>query len=270
MQTFIKSFIILTVLVATTTTALALPKEGRVIEAINVWENGDRSPKQPPVVDYYIDLGRKDGIKKDLLFQVFRPLIISDSYAIRALVGKVKVVIVYDDISIVRVHSLEPVVSRPLLDYDVVMIGDYVKLAPLPIKKPAPIKRNIPSSKTSFKTPVMVLLSNVLFDVDSSKIKPQAANALLKLFDLIQSQNEIILIEGHTSNTGTKVHNIQLSQKRAKSVEIFLKKQNKVRNRIISIGLGMNKPVASNNSEEGRAKNRRVEFYLIPSGELSF
>ena len=76
--------------------------------------------------------------------------------------------------------------------------------------------------------------------------------------------NARVRIEGNTDNRGSKAANIALSKKRAQSVANYLINEHKMAaNRIVVIGNGPDKPVASNDSEDGRAKNRRTDFELI-------
>ena len=69
---------------------------------------------------------------------------------------------------------------------------------------------------------------------------------------------------GHTDNTGSKQYNQQLSEDRAKSVENYLLTQHGIQSkRIVVKGFGDTKPIAPNDSDDGRLKNRRVEFIRI-------
>ncbi|HNB82108.1 MAG TPA: OmpA family protein, partial [Chitinophagaceae bacterium] len=72
-------------------------------------------------------------------------------------------------------------------------------------------------------------------------------------------------IEGHTDNAGLPDDNLQLSQERADACKAYLVKKGVQEDRISSVGYGDLKPVQSNETEAGRAANRRTEFHLIPS-----
>ena len=75
-----------------------------------------------------------------------------------------------------------------------------------------------------------------------------------------------VLIEGHTDNIGNPTANQQLSEKRALAVRDWLVESSNIPiKRFATKGLGDSKPVAENDSEVGRAKNRRVEIILIPN-----
>ena len=69
-----------------------------------------------------------------------------------------------------------------------------------------------------------------------------------------------IEIQGHTDNTGSADHNLKLSTERAETVKEFMQLYGIESIRLVSKGFGMIKPIESNDSEEGRAKNRRVEL----------
>ncbi|MEO1436520.1 MAG: OmpA family protein, partial [Bacteroidota bacterium] len=76
--------------------------------------------------------------------------------------------------------------------------------------------------------------------------------------------NSRIRIEGNTDNVGSRSSNVELSRKRANSVAEYLISEHKMpRNRFIIIGNGPDKPVASNDSDSGRAQNRRTDFELV-------
>ena len=72
-----------------------------------------------------------------------------------------------------------------------------------------------------------------------------------------------ILLAAHTDDIGGANYNIKLSQKRAESVKNYLVKQGIAIDRLESEGFGMNEPLVPNDSEENRAKNRRVEFRIL-------
>jgi outer membrane protein OmpA-like peptidoglycan-associated protein len=71
-------------------------------------------------------------------------------------------------------------------------------------------------------------------------------------------------VAGHTDSTGTNAYNQTLSQQRAESVSAYLRTRGVLADRIIPIGSGEERPVASNDNEAGRQQNRRVELTLVP------
>jgi OOP family OmpA-OmpF porin len=74
--------------------------------------------------------------------------------------------------------------------------------------------------------------------------------------------NMTIRIEGHTDNVGSDTYNQKLSEDRARAVFTYLQSKN-MGNRASSIGYGESKPIATNETDEGRAQNRRVEFVIL-------
>jgi outer membrane protein OmpA-like peptidoglycan-associated protein len=108
---------------------------------------------------------------------------------------------------------------------------------------------------------ILTLGSNVLFDTNSDVLKPGADDALNRVAQFLQSQSNFKLrIEGHTDSTGTAGYNEALSQRRADAVYHALVSRGVDSGRIQSIGRGMELPVATNATAEGRQQNRRVEL----------
>ena len=113
------------------------------------------------------------------------------------------------------------------------------------------------------------LKSAVLFDFDKSTLKPEATEELhraaLKIKEFSSAR---IIIEGHTDNFGTDAYNRDLSRARAAAVkDYFISQEGMETSGIESSGFGESRPIASNDTEEGRAKNRRVEIIIIPKGD---
>jgi outer membrane protein OmpA-like peptidoglycan-associated protein len=108
------------------------------------------------------------------------------------------------------------------------------------------------------------VLENVYFETDKSDLLPESVASLKKLFDILQSHPEMkVEIGGHTSSVGGHEHNVRLSQERAKAVKRFLLVQGINNLRIKTEGYGPDVPIDTNDSTEGRAKNRRVEVKVI-------
>lgn len=107
-------------------------------------------------------------------------------------------------------------------------------------------------------------LSNIYFEFDKSTLLAESFFELNKLFDLLWENVEMeILIEGHTDIIGSDVYNENLSQQRAKAVVDYLVKKGIPATRIYYKGYGRSMPIASNDSEDGRSRNRRVEFLIL-------
>jgi OOP family OmpA-OmpF porin len=112
----------------------------------------------------------------------------------------------------------------------------------------------------------LISTTAILFDLEKATLKPESKNELDRIGAiLIQVPDLIVEIGGHTDATGTDTYNMKLSDERAKAVRDYLVAnfpQIKPGN-LISKGYGESTPVAPNNTKEGRAKNRRVEFKIV-------
>jgi len=99
------------------------------------------------------------------------------------------------------------------------------------------------------------------FDTGKSAIKPESMPIVEQIAALMKAHTDLKLsIEGHTDNVGTAASNKTLSEQRAKAVLDAVVKQGIAANRMTAVGWGQDKPVADNRTEEGKAKNRRVEI----------
>jgi outer membrane protein OmpA-like peptidoglycan-associated protein len=108
------------------------------------------------------------------------------------------------------------------------------------------------------------LTSDILFDLDSSALRPESRQTLRELANTFAKYSDInrIEVEGHTDSTGTARYNNRLSQRRANSVRTYLVDQGVPGARIIARGYGESQPKASNDTSEGRQLNRRVEIHI--------
>jgi outer membrane protein OmpA-like peptidoglycan-associated protein len=112
---------------------------------------------------------------------------------------------------------------------------------------------------------LIVNLSDVLFDFNKATLKPGAKEKLSKLTGIMLAYPGPyrIEIEGHTDAIGSEEYNLKLSEERANSVRSYLLQAGIAQNRIIATrGLGKSKPVATNDTPEGRQVNRRVEIII--------
>jgi OmpA-OmpF porin, OOP family len=101
----------------------------------------------------------------------------------------------------------------------------------------------------------------VLFDFDKSTIKPEAAQILDRLVAFMnENRASRVALSGHTDNIGTEAYNLKLSDRRWMSVRDYVVKKGVEGGRVSGQGFGESKPIASNATAEGRAKNRRVEI----------
>lgn len=108
---------------------------------------------------------------------------------------------------------------------------------------------------------VSVRINNVFFDFDKSEIKSESFGELDRLVELLKKFPGLgVEIAGHTDENGTAEYNYALSGRRSQSVVAYLIQQGVPPRRIRARGYGKDKPIAPNNTEDGRALNRRVEF----------
>ena len=113
---------------------------------------------------------------------------------------------------------------------------------------------------------LIVNMSDVLFDTGSYTLKPGAREKLAKISGIVLAHPGLNLqIEGHTDSVGADEFNQQLSERRADSVRDFLAEQGVPASSITAKGFGKTQPVASNDTAEGRQRNRRVE--LVVNGD---
>ena len=128
-----------------------------------------------------------------------------------------------------------------------------------------------PGTPPSFKVDVVgcmveqtVALQNVNFEFGSDKLTAGAMSILDGIGGSLLSQTAVkVLVTGHTDALGPQSYNLQLSQRRAKSVMLYLIGKGIEPTRVSAEGEGEFSPIASNDTEEGRAQNRRVEFKII-------
>lgn len=121
---------------------------------------------------------------------------------------------------------------------------------------------NLKAEETDTELKLM-LDASVLFDYDQSNIRPDAEISLLSVLMVIEEYpSSKIRIEGHTDGTGEEDYNLDLSKKRAQSVRDWLIERGCDSERLVPIGFGESKPIASNDTEEGRQQNRRVEIII--------
>jgi hypothetical protein len=113
-----------------------------------------------------------------------------------------------------------------------------------------------------------VLLYGILFDVDKASLKPESVTQLQHIVFLMITYPELNLeVQGHTDNKGSDAYNMELSEKRAQTVCTYLELFGIQPERLLAAGYGETRPVASNDTKEGRAKNRRVELVKMEAGQ---
>lgn len=138
-------------------------------------------------------------------------------------------------------------------------------------KQAEEIKNKVPDAKVERvgEGIVVEFSSNVLFGFDKSNVTMEASQTLDKLITVLNTYPDTNLeIQGHTDNKGTAEYNVTLSNKRAASVAAYLKTHGISSSRITTKGFGMTLPKYSNDTEEGRAGNRRVEFVITANEKM--
>ena len=106
---------------------------------------------------------------------------------------------------------------------------------------------------------------NVTFATNSSDLSPQFYNVLTSVGKVLDEFDQTVIeVAGHTDSTGSETYNQSLSERRASSVASYLGSQGVQQQRIIAVGMGELRPVADNQTETGRAQNRRVEITMVP------
>jgi outer membrane protein OmpA-like peptidoglycan-associated protein len=110
----------------------------------------------------------------------------------------------------------------------------------------------------------VVRLNNVFFDVNLSVLRSESFPELDRIVKLMKENSGIVIaISGHTDNVGSDEINLALSEARAKAVATYLTQAGIDPSRVSSKGYGKTKPIANNDTEEGKQQNRRVEFSIV-------
>jgi outer membrane protein OmpA-like peptidoglycan-associated protein len=112
---------------------------------------------------------------------------------------------------------------------------------------------------------VLNMPSNITFDVDEDRIRPEFNEVLDSVYIVLDEYNQTYIdVAGHTDSDGSDDYNYDLSERRAQSVARYLVRSGLNRDRFSVEGFGEREPVASNDTAPGKARNRRVEIRLSP------
>ncbi len=115
---------------------------------------------------------------------------------------------------------------------------------------------------------IVLTLGDVLFDFDQATLRSGAQQNLARLVRFLEENpDREVLVEGHTDSVGSDSYNLALSERRADAVLSFLMHNGISRQRMLSRGYGKSYPVVSNETPEGRQRNRRVEVVILDPGE---
>jgi OOP family OmpA-OmpF porin len=134
---------------------------------------------------------------------------------------------------------------------------------PPPVAEPEPPK---PEPRVELRDNKIQFKEKIQFEVNKAVIKEESFSLLHEIAEVIQKNSQVkkISIEGHASAEGDAKKNKKLSDDRAKSVmDHLIKKESVDTARLVAKGWGIEKPIAGNDTEEGREKNRRVEFLVV-------
>ena len=135
------------------------------------------------------------------------------------------------------------------------------------------IAKDVPDTRARFEEGKLV--SNLLFYTGTAKLKPESMGSLLDVSKLLKEATSPVKILGHTDSDGDDAGNLKLSQQRAEAVKsILVTEYNIDESKFTTEGRGETQPLANNNTPEGKAQNRRVEFifkaeadkYVKPAG----
>jgi len=138
-------------------------------------------------------------------------------------------------------------------------------------KQAEEIKRNVPGASVHRVGEGIVIefADDVLFGFDRQDLSANAKNSLNQLTTILQKYPDTdIEIHGHTDSQGPAKYNQGLSERRADAVAGYLRGRNIASSRLKTIGYGEKKPKFTNSTEEGRAKNRRVEFAITANEKM--
>ena len=138
-------------------------------------------------------------------------------------------------------------------------------------KQAAEIKQSVPGA-TVIRDGEGILVkfdSGILFDTDKSNLKSAAQTNLQNLATSLKNNPQTnILIVGHTDDTGSDSHNMDLSVRRAESVKSFLTMNSVGSSRLTTSGKGESEPIADNTTVDGRTQNRRVEIVIVANDQM--
>ncbi len=110
-----------------------------------------------------------------------------------------------------------------------------------------------------------IVLRGVQFDFDSSEIRSDAKPVLDRAVEMLGENGEVnVVVDGYTDSVGTDEYNLALSIRRAEAVYRYLVNRGIAPERLRVQGFGEARPVASNDTDSGRAQNRRVELRVMP------
>jgi outer membrane protein OmpA-like peptidoglycan-associated protein len=128
------------------------------------------------------------------------------------------------------------------------------------------IAKDVPDTRARFEEGKLV--SNLLFYSGTANLKPESMGSLLDVSKIIKDATAVVKIAGHTDSDGDDAANLKLSEQRAEAVKnILVNQYNIEESKLTTEGRGETQPLANNNTPEGKAQNRRVEFIFKPEAD---
>jgi outer membrane protein OmpA-like peptidoglycan-associated protein len=127
-----------------------------------------------------------------------------------------------------------------------------------------------PPPTTQLVEQEIVLSQQVQFELDTAVLRPESDAVLGEVAAVLTAHPEVLQVEvqGHTDDSGTAAHNLELSQRRAESVVAWLSAHGIDPRRLVAKGYGATLPLADNTTEDGRARNRRVQFVVLGRSDM--
>lgn len=149
-----------------------------------------------------------------------------------------------------------------------VITGDPPAPPPEPKPEPPPPPK---AKRVEVTADKIVIREKIQFDLNKATIKPESHGLLDEIVDVFKENAHIkkVSIEGHTDNQGADAYNQKLSDQRAKSVLEYIVGKGIDAKRLTAKGFGESKPIATNDTEEGKEQNRRVEFMITEQEEVT-
>jgi outer membrane protein OmpA-like peptidoglycan-associated protein len=144
-----------------------------------------------------------------------------------------------------------------------------IRVAGTPPPPPPPEPK--PPERVVVKKDRIEITEKIQFDFDKATIKPESHGLLNEIASVIKKNPQIkkLSIEGHTDSDGSDKYNQKLSERRAAAVRQYLVENGISDEMLTSTGFGESRPIADNSSEEGKEKNRRVEFLITDQEEVT-
>jgi len=164
-----------------------------------------------------------------------------------------------------RVLTDPDAIVRPITRLGIEFIGPYKEEGDHQMFTAYRLAEGGKDAKTMLAGEGKIITHGILFDTGSDVIKPESGPTLRSILAiLVEDPGLRFSIEGHTDNQGSDKVNGPLSEKRAAAVKVWLVSQGVEDKRLTAKGFGASKPIDSNDTAEGRANNRRVEFVKVP------